>query len=194
MMNDYCENLEGTICLNKTYGSLSTTYRDSDWWDSGLFALFPRHFANGFGFWFWQRSAGGRAGNGTDRGGVFLIVENSLGQLPGFYGDLGCDELGHIIHSDQRIIEGRVFLRQDKGFVRGSCFIYIAEIGPGEQTAASFTAEGNPSAVAGPTVPRLGILAVDRELLIRPCAQIHEIQVTARLVDGKAAIGAHTEQ
>ena len=100
----------------------------------------------GDGFWFWQRSAGSCAGNGTDRR-CFFIVEDSFGQMSGFYRDFGFNKLGHVIDPDQRIIEGRIFLRQDKRFVHFAGLVDITEERAGESAIKSFAIKSNPPAV-----------------------------------------------
>ena len=78
--------------------------------------------------------------------------------------------------------------------MRPTRLVHVAEVRPGQGTSPPLAAESDPPAVAGPTVPRFRIRAVDLELAVVPRGQVHEVQIAAGLIDGKAAVAAHAEQ
>lgn len=82
-------------------------------------------------------------------------------------------ELGYAVNLEERIIKLGVFLWYYERFVCLAILVNIAQVDSCKQSSLSFTAEGNPPAVARPAMPGLGILAVYFEPLVIAGPEVH---------------------
>ena len=65
-------------------------------------------------------------------------------------------QLGGVVGLQKGVVESGVFLRQQEGLVAFAVGVDVAQVQPGEQPAvAPLAGEDDPSAIAGPTVPRV---------------------------------------
>ena len=72
--------------------------------------------------------------------------------------------------------------------------VNIAQIRSRKESIITLAAERYPPAVARPTVPRFGILAVNGNASISARGKIHYIEVAAGLIYRKTAILTHAEE
>ena len=109
------------------------------------------------------------------------------------------NKFGDTIGFEARVIKCGVILRHQEWFVHLACLVEIAKVDSGKRLSVAFTAESNPTTVAGEAMPGFALAAVDIEPAVLIAAgflggfEVNQVQIAAWLMDGPRATIAHAE-
>src|ERR1035437_3741635 len=93
----------------------------------------------------------------------------------------------------ERIVEVRILLGQQKGFAELSILVHVGEEWPGEKAVKPFAAENHPTSVAGPAMPGIRLGAVDFQPAKFARSHVQEVEIGVGLINWEISVIAETE-